>query len=101
MHRQPRRKLSQTGLPKSSEQQAALIAIDPRNGYIKAMVGGRDYQNNQYNRVFAKPVSQALHLSRFVYLTALQSGFMSPVTTLKSEPTMFTYDEGRKTYAPQ
>jgi membrane carboxypeptidase/penicillin-binding protein len=35
-----------------------------------------------------------------LYLTALQSGFMSPVTRFKSEPTVFTYDEGRKTYEP-
>jgi 1A family penicillin-binding protein len=88
------------GLPESSEQQAALIAIDPRNGYIKAMVGGRNYKTNQYNRVFAKTRQPGSSFKPFLYLTALQSGFMSPVTRFKSEPTVFTYDEGRKTYEP-
>lgn len=88
------------GIPESSEQQAALIAVDPRSGYIKAMVGGRDYKKNQYNRVFAKTRQPGSSFKPFLYLTALQSGFMSPVTRYKSEPTVFTYDEGRKTYEP-
>lgn len=88
------------GFPENSEQQAALIAIDPRTGYIKAMVGGRNYKNNQYNRVFAKTRQPGSSFKPFLYLTALQSGFMSPVTRYKSEPTVFTYDEGRKTYEP-
>ncbi len=89
------------GIPANSEQQAALVAIDPRNGYIKAMVGGKNYKANQYNRVFAKTRQPGSAFKPFVYLTALQSGFMSPVTRFKSEPTVFTYDEGRKTYEPR
>ncbi|WP_054025893.1 transglycosylase domain-containing protein [Bacillus sp. FJAT-28004] len=88
------------GIPENSEQQAALIAIDPRSGYIKAMVGGRNYKKNQYNRVFAKTRQPGSSFKPFLYLTALQSGFMSPVTRYMSEPTIFTYDEGRKTYEP-
>ncbi|MEK3884100.1 PBP1A family penicillin-binding protein [Paenibacillus sp. PL2-23] len=87
-------------VPASSKEQAALIAIDPRNGHIKAMVGGRDYPNNQYNRVFASTRQPGSSFKPFLYLTALQSGFMSPVTRFKSEPTVFSYDEGRKTYEP-
>lgn len=89
------------GLPQSSEQQAALVAIDPRTGYIKAMVGGRNYKQNQYNRVLATTRQPGSSFKPFVYLTALQSRFMSPVTRFKSEPTLFTYDEGRKTYEPR
>lgn len=83
------------------ELQVALIAIDPRNGYIKAMVGGRDYAENQYNRVFASTRQPGSAFKPFVYLTALEQGRFSPVTRFKSEPTMFTYDNGRETYAPQ
>ncbi|WP_028609491.1 transglycosylase domain-containing protein [Paenibacillus harenae] len=89
------------GIPASSEQQAALIAIDPRTGYIKAMVGGRDYKKNQFNRVFADTRQPGSSFKPFLYLTALRSGFMTPVTRFKSEPTVFTYDEGRKTYEPR
>ncbi|MCA0758273.1 PBP1A family penicillin-binding protein [Paenibacillus sp. N4] len=89
------------GMPESSGQQASLIAIDPRSGYIKAMVGGRDYKTNQFNRVFANTRQPGSSFKPFLYLTALQSGFMSPATRFKSEPTVFTYDEGRKTYEPR
>lgn len=87
-------------MPESSEEQAALVAIDPRSGYIKAMVGGRDYKTNQYNRVFASTRQPGSSFKPFLYLTALKSGFMTPVTRFKSEPTVFSYDEGRKTYEP-
>lgn len=88
------------GIPASSGQQAALVAIDPRNGYIKAMVGGRDYKTNQYNRVFANTRQPGSSFKPYLYLTAIRSGFMSPVTRFMSAPTVFTYDEGRKTYQP-
>ncbi|GGD95764.1 transglycosylase domain-containing protein [Paenibacillus nasutitermitis] len=88
------------GIPASSEQQAALISIDPRSGYIKAMVGGRDYKTNQFNRVFAKTRQPGSSFKPILYLTALQEGAMTPVSRFKSAPTVFTYDEGRKTYAP-
>lgn len=83
------------------ELQAALIAIDPRNGYIKAMVGGRDYSQNQYNRVFTTSRQPGSSFKPFVYLTALQSGAFTPTTIVDSEPTMFTYDSGRKSYSPR
>jgi 1A family penicillin-binding protein len=88
------------GIPADSEQQAALVAIDPRNGHIKAMVGGRDYNANQYNRVFATTRQPGSSFKPFVYLTALEQG-MTPVTRFRSEPTVFTYDDGRKTYEPR
>ncbi|MFD0713140.1 transglycosylase domain-containing protein [Paenibacillus sp. GCM10027626] len=89
------------GVPEQSEQQAALISIDPRNGYIKAMVGGRNYKSNQYNRVFANTRQPGSSFKPIVYLTALQAGGMTPQSRFKSEPTVFTYDEGRQTYAPR
>lgn len=91
----------QEGLPKDSELQGALIAIDPRNGYVKAMVGGRDYTENQYNRVFATTRQPGSSFKPLVYLTALQSRVLTPLSTFRSEPTVFTYDEGRQTYQPR
>ncbi|MEI7026432.1 transglycosylase domain-containing protein [Paenibacillus sp. y28] len=80
--------------------QVALIAIDPRNGYVKAMIGGRSYADNQYNRVFAASRQPGSAFKPFVYLAALQTGTVTPVTKVSSEPTLFTYDNGRQTYAP-
>jgi membrane peptidoglycan carboxypeptidase len=81
------------------ELQVALIAIDPRNGYIKAMVGGKNYNTNQFNRVFATTRQPGSSFKPFVYLTALANHF-SVLTQYKSEPTEFTYDSGKKTYTP-
>ncbi|MFD2614553.1 transglycosylase domain-containing protein [Paenibacillus gansuensis] len=85
----------------TEELQAALISIDPRNGYIKAMVGGRDYDQNQYNRVFAGTRQPGSAFKAFLYLAALESKTFSPMTKFKSEPTTFTYDNGKQTYTPR
>jgi 1A family penicillin-binding protein len=83
-----------------SELQAALIALDPRTGYIKAMVGGTDYNTNQYNRTLAQTRQPGSSFKPVVYLTALSSNTYTPLTRYRSEPTLFTYDEGRETYMP-
>ncbi|MFF2484224.1 transglycosylase domain-containing protein [Paenibacillus sp. NPDC058071] len=89
------------GLAGGEDQEAALISIDPRNGYIKAMVGGRDYGKNQLNRTLVETRQPGSSFKPILYLTALQQKLMTPVSRFKSEPTSFTYDEGRKTYEPR
>ena len=88
-----------TQMSPKDELQVALIAIDPRNGYIKAMVGGKDYNTNQFNRVFATTRQPGSSFKPIVYLTALANHY-SVLNQYKSEPTEFTYDDGKKTYTP-
>jgi 1A family penicillin-binding protein len=83
-----------------SDLQTALISIDPRNGYVKAMVGGTNYRTNQFNRVFAKTRQPGSAFKPIMYLTALATNEMTSVSHFKSEPTLFHYDDGRKTYQP-
>ncbi|NDI34815.1 transglycosylase domain-containing protein [Chengkuizengella sediminis] len=83
-----------------NELQVALISIDPRNGYVKAMVGGSNYEKNQYNRVFADTRQPGSAFKPILYLTALQLNELSAVSQFKSEPTAFTYDDGKKSYMP-
>lgn len=86
-------------LPKDSpDLQAALVAMDPKTGHIKAMVGGRDYQKSQYNRVLGKR-QPGSSFKPILYLAALQNGF-TPLTMMKSEPTVFTYDRVKQ-YIPR
>lgn len=82
------------------ELQVALVSIDPRNGYVKALVGGSNYAENQYNRVFATSRQPGSSFKPIVYLTALKDPSFTAVTQFKSEPTVFTYDEGRESYMP-
>lgn len=56
-------------------QQGALVAIDPRNGQIKAMVGGNDFEKNQYNRVTQAQRQPGSTFKMFVYATAIAAGF--------------------------
>ena len=86
-------------LPKENKElQTALVAIDPNTGEVKAMVGGRDYQESQYNRVFSQR-QPGSSFKPILYLAALQNGF-TPLTMMKSEPTVFSYDNGKE-YIPK
>jgi penicillin-binding protein 1A len=55
-------------------KQAALVAIDPRNGEIQAMVGGKDFGKNQFNRVTQAQRQPGSTFKSFVYATAIASG---------------------------
>ncbi|WP_068612704.1 transglycosylase domain-containing protein [Paenibacillus tuaregi] len=85
----------------SPDLQAALISVDPRNGYIKAFVGGANYAKNQYNHVLAKTRQPGSSFKPIMYLTALSSRKMTEASMFNSQPTMFHYDGNRKTYSPR
>ncbi|WP_240489081.1 transglycosylase domain-containing protein [Cohnella thermotolerans] len=87
-------------LPTDGELQAALVAIDPATGFIKAMVGGRDYGRNQFNRAFATTRQPGSAFKPIVYATALADPTFTPVTRFRSAPTTFYYDDNRKIYRP-
>ena len=58
-------------------EQAALVAIDPQSGQIKAMVGGTDFDGSQFNRVTQAQRQPGSTFKAFVYATAIATG-MSP-----------------------
>lgn len=88
------------GLPAQSQLQTALVAVDPRNGYIKAMVGGRSYKRNQYNRVFTTTRQPGSSFKPILYAAALERHVVTPATRFRSEPTIFYYDHNREIYRP-
>jgi len=83
--------------------QAALVALDPENGEVKALIGGRDYGQSQLNRVLAKRQPGSI-FKPFVYAAALATGLdgsqnaITPATMIVDEPTTFWY--GGKAYEP-
>ena len=86
------------------EAQVALIAIDPHNGEIKALVGGRNYGASQLNRILARRPPGSV-FKPFVYTAALNTALnedggapMTPVSTVVDEPTTFYYDD--RSYEP-
>ena len=83
--------------------EAALIALDPHSGEIKALVGGRDYGRSQLDRVFAKRPPGSV-FKPFVYAaalnTAVSGGEMvyTPASQVDDTPTTFWF--GGQPYQP-
>ncbi|WP_230968557.1 transglycosylase domain-containing protein [Nostoc sp. WHI] len=66
-------------------KQAALVAVDPRSGEVKAMVGGKDFGKNQFNRVTQAQRQPGSTFKGFVYATAIASG-KSPYDSYQDAP---------------
>jgi penicillin-binding protein 1A len=72
-----------SGVP---QPQLALVAIDPRNGELLAMVGGTSYEKSKFNRVVQAQRQPGSSFKIFDYSTALESGTLRPSDILVSEP---------------
>jgi penicillin-binding protein 1B len=78
--------------------QAALIAVDPRTGEILAMVGGRSYNQSQYNRAVTSKRQPGSVFKPFVYLAAFERAHedgrtdITPATIVVDEPTEFSFN---------
>src|SRR5271163_4604389 len=65
-------------------EQGALVALDPA-GAVKAMVGGRNYADSQFNRAVAAKRQPGSSFKPFVYLAALEKG-LTPDTVREDAP---------------
>jgi penicillin-binding protein 1A len=79
-----RKAISET-LKGSNMPTAALVAIDPRNGRVLAMVGGQNYRESQFNLAVQGERQPGSSFKPFVLATALEQG-IAPSTTLESKP---------------
>ena len=61
--------------------QAALIAMDPQTGEVRAMVGGRDFEQSRFNRAVQAHRQPGSAFKPFVYAAALEAGY-TPATVL-------------------
>ncbi len=65
--------------------QGAMVAIDPRNGDIRAMSGGRVYERGNFNRALSAHRQPGSAFKPFVYATALQAGY-TPSSEVDDDP---------------
>ncbi|WP_413167652.1 transglycosylase domain-containing protein [Capilliphycus salinus ALCB114379] len=65
--------------------QAALVAIDPRTGEVKALVGGASFAESEFNRAIQAQRQPGSTFKGLVYATAIAAGF-SPYDSYKDEP---------------
>jgi len=59
----------------AKQAQAALIALQPSTGYIKAMVGGRDFAESNFNRTVQARRQPGSAFKPFIWAVALEKGF--------------------------
>jgi penicillin-binding protein 1A len=78
--------------------QAALIAIDPVTGHVRAMVGGRDFEASHFNRAMQAHRQPGSAFKPFVYATALESGY-SPASVVDHLDDPIATGQGA--YAPE
>ena len=74
-------------LPDPKGPAAALVAIDPRDGRVLAMVGGNNYRKSQFNLAVQGERQSGSSFKPFVLAAALAQG-ISPVTSFTSKPTL-------------
>ena len=74
------------------------VIIDPNNGNIKAIAGGKNYIKSQFNRVINSKRQVGSTIKPILYYAALENGF-TPSTTFTSEKTNFNLGNN-KTYSP-
>lgn len=79
--------------------QVSSVMMQPKTGKIIALIGGRDYNQSQYNRAYQSTRQVGSTMKPFLYYAALENGFTSS-TTFTSEATTFTF-ANQKTYSPQ
>jgi penicillin-binding protein 1A len=79
--------------------QMALVAVDPRTHYVKAMVGGVNYHQNQFNRATSALRQPGSAFKPFVYYTALAAGNYSPSSAIADTPV--SYPDGYEMYTPK
>src|SRR5829696_2214055 len=79
--------------------EAALISVDPRTGEILAFVGGRSYNQSQYNRAVVSRRQPGSVFKPFVFLTAFEEAARSgrsdvtPASITNDEPETFDFDD--------
>lgn len=78
--------------------EGAIVVIKPQTGEIKAMVGGRDYQQSQFNRVVQAKRQPGSIFKPFVYLAALVYGSedkeekFTPLSFVEDSPFTWSYE---------
>lgn len=80
--------------------QAALVALDPFTGEIRAMVGGYDFNVSQFNRAMAAKRQSGSAFKPIVYAAAFEEGY-SPASVVMDTPLVFHDTENNTVWKPE
>ena len=76
--------------------QAAVVAMDPSTGKIRALVGGRDYRDSQFDRAVRARRQPGSLFKPFVYLAAFEGGAPMTAATLVADEPLKIWSGGRE-----
>ncbi len=91
---------SEPSLSQLPEAEAALVAINPENGAIQALVGGFDYYKSKFNRVTQAERQPGSNFKPFIYTTALENGF-TPASIINDAPVVFKDSQLESMWRPE
>ena len=80
--------------------QAAMVALAPENGGIRALVGGFDYRQSRFNRVTQATRQPGSNFKPFIYATALRNGF-NPASLINDAPVVFNDSKLEDLWRPE
>ncbi len=80
--------------------QAAFVALDVRTGAVRALVGGRDWNQSNFNRATQAQRQPGSSFKPFVYTAAMDNGF-KPTDLIVDAPVSFPGGPGGKPYQPR
>jgi penicillin-binding protein 1A len=81
--------------------EAAFVSGDPRNGAIYSLVGGFDFNHNQFNHITQAWRQPGSSFKPFVYSAALEKGF-TPATVINDAPLIFDAEQtGNEPWEPK
>ncbi len=90
-----RKSMSDSAFNELTTVQLAFTAINPHNGHILAMVGGRDYKKSQFNRVTQARRQPGSTFKPFLYTAAIDNGY-SPSDEYYNQPTVEIDADGKR-----
>jgi len=79
--------------------QASVVSLDPTNGQIRALIGGRDFNDSNFNRATQASRQPGSAYKPFIYAAAIDNGF-SPTDVILDTPVSFQAGNGME-WAPQ
>jgi len=98
------KRITKDGVQLTLEQtpvvEGGLIAIDPKGGAIRAMVGGYDFTRSEYNRAVQAHRQPGSAFKPLIYATAMSQG-LSPATQILDAPVVYEQTEDEKIWKPE
>ena len=97
----PKASTFSASLDQTPQLEGAVLAIDNHTGQIMAMIGGRSFEQSQFNRATQALRQVGSLFKPFVYTAAIDSGGYTEDTLLKDEPTSFFAGPNQPPYEPR